>query len=71
MCAARTARSTSAESTATEMRISEVEIIWMFTPASASAVKNFAVTPGCERMPTPMTDTLPIVSSRVRSSKPI
>ena len=45
------------------MRISEVEIIEMFTPAPASAVKNFAEMPGCERMPAPMRETLPIWSS--------
>ena len=49
--------------TTTEMRISEVEIISMFTPASANAEKNFAVTPGWDRMPTPITETLPIWSS--------
>ena len=47
----------------TEMRISEVEIISMLTPAAASAEKNFAVTPGCERMPAPISETLPIWSS--------
>ena len=63
MCAAATASSTCASSTTTEMRISEVEIISMLTPASASAAKNVAATPGCERMPAPTSDTLPIWSS--------
>ena len=45
------------------MRISEVEIIPMLTPADASAAKNFAVMPGCERMPAPISETLPILSS--------
>ena len=58
-----TARSTSSVSTTTEIRISEVEIISMFTPEEASAEKNFAVMPGCERMPAPMSETLPIWSS--------
>ena len=35
----------------------------MFTPASASAPKNVAVTPGWERIPAPMSETLPIRSS--------
>lgn len=52
-----------------EIRISEVEIISMFTPASASAPKNLAVTPGCERMPAPTRETLPIWSSYSSDSK--
>ena len=47
----------------TEIRISEVEIISMFTPASASALKNLAVMPGWLRMPAPISETLPIWSS--------
>ena len=47
----------------TEIRISEVEIISMLTPAEASAAKNRAVMPGCERMPAPISETLPIWSS--------
>ncbi len=35
----------------------------MLTPASASAVKNFAEMPGCERMPAPISEILPIFSS--------
>ena len=60
---AGTAASTCASSTITEIRISEVEIISMLVPALASAAKNFAVMPGCERMPAPISDTLPIWSS--------
>src|SRR5215204_1724673 len=43
----------------------------MFTPTSARAEKNFAVTPGWDRMPTPTTETLPIRSSYSTSLKPI
>ena len=35
----------------------------MFTPAAASAEKNLAVMPGWERMPAPISETLPIWSS--------
>ncbi len=31
-----------------------------FTPASDIAAKNVAVTPGCERMPAPTRESLPI-----------
>ena len=57
--APRTAVSSSTSRTSTEIRISEVEMMSMFTPASASASQNVAVTPGCERMPAPISDTLP------------
>ena len=63
MWVAATAASTWSSSTITEIRISEVEIISMLTPAEASAAKNFAVMPGCERMPAPISETLPIWSS--------
>ena len=56
-----TSRSVSRQTT--EMRISDVEIISTLTPASASAVKNVADTPGCERMPAPISDSLPMWSS--------
>ena len=59
LCNARTAVSSSTSRTSTEIRISEVEMMSMFTPASASASQNVAVTPGCERMPAPISDTLP------------
>ena len=42
--------------------IGEVEIISMLTPSSASTPKTFAATPGCERMPAPTIETLPISS---------
>ena len=63
MWVARTASSTWASSTMTEIRISEVEIISMLTPADARDAKNFAVMPGWERMPAPISETLPIRSS--------
>ena len=63
MCVACTAWSTSASSTTTEIRISEVEIISMLTPDAAREAKNLAVMPGCERMPAPIRETLPILSS--------
>ena len=47
----------------TEIRISEVLIISMLTPASASAAKNVALTPGWLRIPAPISETLPIWSS--------
>ena len=48
----------------TDTRISEVEIISMLTPASPMQAKNDAATPGCERMPAPISDTLPTWSSK-------
>src|SRR5262249_2426128 len=60
VCVAWTADATSASSTITEIRISDVEIISMLMPALASAAKNFAVMPGCERIPAPISETLPI-----------
>ena len=42
-----------------EIRISEVVMMSMLTPASASASQNVAVTPGWERMPAPISETLP------------
>ena len=58
-----TALSSSVSLTSTEIRISEVEMMSMLTPASASASQNVAVTPGCERIPAPISDTLPMWSS--------
>ena len=63
MWAACTPASTSSSATITEIRISEVEIMPMLTPASARAVKNFAEMPGCDRMPAPMSEILPTLSS--------
>ena len=60
---ARSAVSRSSSAMIVVIRISEVEIISMFTPALARAAKNFAVTPGCDRMPAPISDTLPMRSS--------
>ncbi len=60
---ARTAASRSVSRQTTETRISEVEIISMLTPASPSAAKKPAATPGCERMPAPISETLPTWSS--------
>ena len=62
--------STSVSRQTTEMRISEVLISSRLTPASASAPKNFAETPGCERMPAPTSDTLPMCWSKLTSAKP-
>ena len=33
----------------------------MFTPSSASTLKTFAATPGCERIPAPTIETLPML----------
>jgi hypothetical protein len=60
---ARTATSRSVSRQITEIRISDVEIISTLTPASASAEKKIAATPGCERMPAPTSDSLPMWSS--------
>ena len=45
--------------TSTEMRISEVVMMSMLTPASASASQKVAVTPGCDRIPAPISESLP------------
>ena len=42
----------------------------MLTPASASASNIRAVTPGCDFMPAPTSDTLPMWSSYSSCSKP-
>ena len=63
VCTARTASSRLSARVTTEMRISEVEIISMLIPAAESAAKSCAETPGCERMPAPTSESLPIVSS--------
>ncbi len=62
-CTARTASLTSSARVTTEIRISEVEISSMLTPASESASKKVAVTPGFERIPAPTREILPIASS--------
>ena len=61
-CSTCTARGTSERSITQEILIGEVAIISMFTPSSASVEKTRAATPGCERMPAPMIETLPISS---------
>ena len=63
MCTALTAASTWAARATTEMLIWEVEMISTLTPAWASASKKVAETPGCERMPAPISETLPMASS--------
>src|SRR5439155_27356277 len=55
-CSARTARSISSRATMHEILIGEVEIIRMFTFSVASVWNMRAATPGCERMPAPMSD---------------
>ena len=57
--------------TTTEIRISEVEIISMLTPGVGErGEERRAETPGCERMPAPTSETLPIWSSYSSDSKP-
>ena len=46
-----------------EILIGEVEIISMLIPSAPSTSKTLAATPGCERMPAPTIETLPIRSS--------
>src|SRR5574343_1388949 len=69
-CRTRTASSRYFSSRTTEILISEVEIIWLLIPSSASAVNICEATPGCERMPTPTADTLQILLSPVTSRAP-
>ena len=47
----------------TVILISEVEIIWMLMPSSASVRNMRAAMPACERMPMPTIDTLAMRSS--------
>src|SRR5690606_4076650 len=70
-CSTLTASSSWDSATSTEMRISEVEIRSMLTPASASDSQNVAVTPGCDFIPAPTSETLPMFSSERTSEKPI
>ena len=63
MWTARTASSSWSSRVTTETRISEVEIISMLMPASASAWNSVAETPGCDRIPAPISDSLPMWSS--------
>src|SRR5690606_3656245 len=66
-----TAVSTSSSCTTTEMRIVDVEIMSMLTPASDRAVNISAATPGWVFMPAPTSDTLPIRSSSSMPWAPI
>jgi hypothetical protein len=54
----------------TDIRISEVFMVSMLIPALESASQNVAVTPGCERMPAPTSDTFPTSASCSTSAKP-
>ena len=71
MCTARTASSSWSERVTTEIRISDVEIISMLIPASDSAANSRADTPGCDFMPAPIRDSLPMVSSYCSDVKPM
>ena len=52
-----------------EILIGEVEIISMLMAPSPRVSKTLAATPGCERMPAPTIETLPIsASSAMRSN---
>jgi hypothetical protein len=54
----------------TEIRISDVLICSALTPAAARASKNVALTPGCDFMPAPTSETLPMCSSDSSDWKP-
>src|SRR5690606_13197652 len=71
LCSTRTASSMYFSSTTTVILISEVEIIWMLMPSSASVRNICAAMPACERMPMPTTDTLAIRSSPLTSLQPM
>ena len=64
------ASSTTASSTTQLMRIEEVEIISMLTPRPASVSNIVAVTPGCDFIPAPMTESRAIELSEDTSAKP-
>ncbi len=42
----------------------------MLMPESASAPKKLALTPGCDRIPAPISEILPIRSSKISESNP-
>src|SRR6185295_4943497 len=63
----RTASSVYFSSITTVILISEVEIIWMLMPSSASVRNICAAIPAWERMPMPTIDTLAMRSSPVTS----
>ena len=62
-CSALTASGTRSAEITQEILIGEVEIISMLIPSPPSTSKTLAATPGCERMPAPTIETLPIRSS--------
>ena len=62
-CSAWTAFGTASERITHEILIGEVEIISMLIPSSASVSNTVAATPGCDRIPAPMIETLPISGS--------
>jgi hypothetical protein len=66
-----TACSPFARSMTTEILISLVEIMSMFTPSFASVSNSLPATPVCDFMPTPTMDSLPIFSAVMTSRKPI
>ncbi len=61
-CSARTTDSTRSRGMMQEILIGEVEIMSMLRSSAASTLNTFAATPGCERMPAPTIETLPISS---------
>ena len=67
---ASTARSPSALLISTEILISLVEIIWMFTLRENSASNISAATPGWVSMPAPTMDTLVTLSSETMLEAP-
>src|SRR6266508_1084136 len=70
-CTTRTARSTSAARTTQETRIDDVEMISMFTPASASASNMSAATPGWLFITAPMSETFAMSGSHVKPAASI
>src|SRR4051794_273980 len=70
-CTARTARSTSAARTTHETRIDDVEMISMFTFASASASNMSAATPGWLFIPAPINETFAMSGSHVTPAAPM
>jgi len=67
---ARTATPTSLERITHEMRMVEVEIISMLTPALARASNMAAATPGLDFIPAPTSDTLAMSESATTSAAP-
>ena len=69
-CSERTACLSWSPAMTHEILIGDVEIISMLMPSSPSVAKTFAATPGCDFIPAPTIETLPIVSSATTSSMP-